>query len=201
MISFHGKKEYWANLLNGIERKPGYADRLSLDLYRLKLVVGQVSKTNDYMEMSKLSVLEGYPSEALKVIDAGYKAGALGTGAEAERHNRLREMAKKRLVDNGKAQVANEAEATKNQDGSDLSNLGYAYVTAGQFDKGIAMIEKGISKGGMKYDESAKLHLGMAYLQAGKKTNALKIFKTVQGKDGTADLARYWTLYANQSVK
>jgi hypothetical protein len=113
----------------------------------------------------------------------------------------LREMAKKRLVDNGKAQVANEAEATKNQDGSDLSNLGYAYVTAGQFDKGIAMIEKGISKGGMKYDESAKLHLGMAYLQAGKKTNALKIFKTVQGKDGTADLARYWTLYANQSVK
>lgn len=201
MIAYHGKKEYWVNLLNNLERKPGYAERLNLDLFRLKLAVGQVTKTADFMELSKLAVLGGYPAEALKIIDAGYKAGALGTGAEAERHNRLREMAKKKLDESTKAQAANETEAAKGADGSALATLGYAYVTAGQFDKGIAMLEQGISKGGMKFEDDAKLHLGMAYLQAGKKANAIKTLKTVQGKDGVADLARYWIVYANQTSK
>jgi lipopolysaccharide biosynthesis regulator YciM len=201
MIAYHGKKEYWVNLLNNLERKPGYAERLNLDLFRLKLAVGQVTKTADFMELSKLAVLGGYPAEALKIIDAGYKAGALGSGAEAERHNRLRDMAKKKLEENTKAQAANEAEAAKSADGSALATLGYAYVTAGQFDKGIAMLEQGISKGGMKFEDDAKLHLGMAYLQAGKKANAIKTLKAVQGKDGTADLARYWIVYANQTSK
>jgi hypothetical protein len=39
----------------------------------------------------------------------------------------------------------------------------------------------------------------MAYLQAGKKSNAIKILKSVQGKDGTGDLARYWLIFANQA--
>jgi len=95
MISFHGKKEYWVNLLNNIERKPGYAERLNLDLFRLKLAVGQITKTNEFMEMSKLTVLAGFPAESLKVIEQGFKVGALGTGAEAERHNRLRALAQK----------------------------------------------------------------------------------------------------------
>jgi len=45
------------------------------------------------------------------------------------------------------------------------------------------------------------LHLGIAQLQAGKKAAAIKTLKTVQGNDGTADLARYWIIYANQSGK
>ncbi|CAN5818631.1 hypothetical protein BH11PSE12_BH11PSE12_05460 [soil metagenome] len=201
MIAYHGKKEYWVNLLNNIERKPGYSERLSLDLYRLKLAVGQVTKTSDFMEMSKLAVLGGYPAEALKIIEQGFKSGAMGTGPEAERHNRLRVLAKKTLDDNAKAQTANEAEANQAKDGTALATLGYTYVTAGQIDKGIAMIEQGISKGGMKYADDAKLHLGMAYLQAGKKPNATKILKSVQGTDGTADLARYWIVYSNQNTK
>ncbi|MDO8653275.1 MAG: tetratricopeptide repeat protein [Undibacterium sp.] len=201
LIAYHGKKEYWVNLLNNVERKPGYSERLSLDLYRLKLAVGQVTKTADFMDMSKLAVLGGYPAEALKIIDLGFKSGALGTGNEAERHNRLRVLAKKTLDENAKAQVANEVEANQSKDGTALANLGYAYVTAGQYDKGIAMLEQAITKNGMKYAEDAKLHLGLAYLQAGKKTNAIKILKSVQGADGTADLARYWVIYANQAVK
>jgi hypothetical protein len=201
MIAYHGKKEYWVNLLNNLERKPGYSERLTLDLYRLKLAVGQVTKTSDFMEISKLAVLAGYPAEALKIIDAGYKSGALGTGAEAERHNRLREMAKRTLDENTKAQAANEVEANKSKDGTALANLGYAYVTSAQFEKGIAMLEQGISKDGMKFEDDAKLHLGMAYLQAGKKAAGIKALKAVKGTDGTADLARYWIVYANQSMK
>lgn len=199
LVSFYGKKEYWVNLLSSVERKPGFSQRLSLDLFRLKMAVGQITKTDQFMEMSQLSLQGGFPDEAIKVIDQGFKSGALGTGAETARHNRLRDLAKKTLSENAKTQAANEAEANKSNDGTGLVNIGYAYVTAGQFDKGIAMIEQGISKGNIKYEDDAALHLGMAYLQAGKKTNAVKILKSVQGKDGTADIARYWLIYANQA--
>ena len=97
------------------------------------------------------------------------------------------------------AQKTNEAEAAASKDGNALVNLGYAYVTAGQFDKGIGMIEEGIAKGNLKNPDEAVLHLGMSQLQAGKKAAAIKTLKSVQGKDGTADLARYWIIYANQA--
>ena len=95
LVSFHGKKEYWVNLLNSVERKPGFSQRLSLDLFRLKLAVGQVTKTNDFMDMSQLSLQGGFPVEAIKIIDQGFKSGALGTGNETARHNRLRDLANK----------------------------------------------------------------------------------------------------------
>ena len=78
-----------------------------------------------------------------------------------------------------------------------MVNLGYALVTAGQTDKGIKMMEDGIARGGLKRPDDARLHLGVAYLQAGKKAEAIKTLKTVQGTDGAADLARYWVIMAN----
>ena len=95
---------------------------------------------------------------------------------------------------------ANEAEAQKAKDGTALVNLGYALVTAGQTDKGIAMMVEGISRGGLKRLDDARLHLGLAYLQAGKKADAIKTFKTVQGTDGTAELARYWIILTNRPL-
>ncbi|MDP1977578.1 hypothetical protein [Undibacterium sp.] len=201
MVSFHGKKEFWVNLLNNIERKPGYSERLKLDLMRLKLALGQITKTSDYMDMSLFAIQAGYPAEAIKVIDAGYKAGALGEGKDADRHKRLRDMANKTQTETNSSLAASEAEAKAAKDGNGLVNIGFAYVTAGQVDKGLSMMEEGIAKGGLKQEDDAKLHLGVAQLQAGKKANAIKTFKTVRGTDGTADLARYWVIYANQSGK
>lgn len=201
LVAYHGKKEYWVNLLNNIERKPGYSERLKLDLYRLKLALGQITKTSDFMDSSLLAIQAGYPAEASKIIDAGYKAGALGAGGDAERHKRLRDMATKAQDESNKGLAASEQEAKQSKDGSGLVAIGYSYVTAGKFDAGLSMMEEGIKKGGLKRPEDDKLHLGIAYVLAGKKANALKTLKTVQGTDGTADLARYWTIYVNQSLK
>jgi Flp pilus assembly protein TadD len=54
-------------------------------------------------------------------------------------------------------------------------------------------MEAGIAKGGLKRPEDDKLHLGIAYLQAGNRSKAVQVLKTVQGSDGTAELARLWT--------
>ena len=54
--------------------------------------------------------------------------------------------------------------------------------------------------GGLKYPDEARLHLGIAYANAGKKPEALAALKAVQGKDGSADLARYWILQLNRAA-
>jgi hypothetical protein len=60
-------------------------------------------------------------------------------------------------------------------------------------------MEQGIAKGGLKRLEDAKLHLGIACLLAGQKAKGMQVLKTVQGSDGTADLARLWLLQAQRS--
>ena len=85
------------------------------------------------------------------------------------------------------------------KDGNQLVQVGYTYVTMGQYDTGISMIEKGIAKGGLKRPEDAKLRLGLALLQSGKnKQKAVQTLRSVQGSDGAADLGRLWAVYASQ---
>ena len=81
-----------------------------------------------------------------------------------------------------------------------MVNTGFAYVVSGQHEKGIDMMERGIRKGGLKRPDDARLHLGIAYLRAGQKEQAVRAFKSVQGTDGAADLARLWTLYARRAA-
>ncbi len=192
------KKDYWSIYLSRLPRKSGFSDRFSLDLMRLKLATGSLNKTEDFMEMSQLALQAGFPAEGKLIVDKGFAAGALGTGAEAERHKRLRDLAVKQDTE-GKASIEQRATAAAAaKEGSDLVQVGYAYATMGQADKGIALIEQGIAKGGLKRPEDAKLRLGLALLQSGKnKAKAVQVLRSVQGNDGAADLGRLWALYAN----
>ena len=192
------KKDYWAIYLSRLQRKSGFSDRFSLDVMRLKLATGSLSKTEDFMEMSQLALQAALPAEGKAIVDKGFAAGALGVGAEADRHKRLRDLANKQAQE-GKALIDQRAvAAVAAKDGNDLVQLGYAYATMGLFDKGIALIEQGIAKGGLKRPEDAKLRLGLALLQSGKnKAKAVQMLRSVQGADGASDLGRLWALYAN----
>jgi hypothetical protein len=55
-------------------------------------------------------------------------------------------------------------------------------------------MEQALKKGPLKHPEDAKLHLALAYAQAGQKGRAAQLLQTVHGNDGTADLARLWLL-------
>ena len=193
------KKDYWAIYLGRMQNKSGFSPRFALDVMRLKLATGSLNKTDEFMEMSQLALQAGYPAEGKAIVDKGFAAGVLGTGAEAERHKRLRDLANKQETE-GKASIDQRAAAAvATKEGNDLVQIGYAYVTMGQADKGLPMIEQAIAKGGLKRPEDAKLRLGMALLQSGKanKARAVQLLRSVQGADGAADLGRLWALYAN----
>lgn len=200
LIAYYPKKDYWAIYLARLQRKSGFSDRFALEIMRLKLATGLITKTEEFMEMSQLALQAGYPAEGKDIVDKGFAAGALGTGAEAERHKRLRDLAYKQEAD-GKLSIDGRATAAAAlKEGNDLVQIGYAYVTMGQGDKGIGLIEQGIAKGGLKRPEDAKLRLGVAMLKSGKaKAKAVQMLRSVQGTDGAADLGRVWALVSNQA--
>ncbi len=195
LLSYYPKKDYWNAYLSRLPRKAGFADRFALDLMRLRLASGTLSKTEDYMEMAQLSLQAALPAEARRVADQGIKAGVLGTGPEAARHQRLRDLAVKQESE-AKASLGNQlAEAQTFKEGDGLVKIGYAYVSLGEVDKGIDLIQKGIAKGGLKRPEDARLRLGMAQLQSPKtKTAGVQTLRSIKGTDGVAEIARLWTI-------
>ena len=200
LASSYPKAQYWTDLLNRVQGKPGFSSRLRVDVYRLQLANGLLKKPSEFMEMAQLVLQAKAPAEALKIIDRGYKAGALGTGADAARHQRLKDLAEKNLAEQNKNFAALEAEYTAAKDNDQLVGLGYALVQAGQADKGLKMMEAAIKAGGLRRADEAKLRLGEAYAVAGKKQQAISTLKTVGGKEGTADLARYWIMAINKPL-
>ncbi len=192
LVAYYPKREYWADLLQRIEAKPGFSNRLTLDLYRLKVATKTLTSAKDVIEMAQLALQEGQAGEAKKLLDEGFASGLLGKSADAERQKRLLALATQRATDAPAALTAAEAEAEAAKDGNDLVRIGFAWTSLGQVDKGIALMQKGIAKGGLKRKDDANLHLGIAYLRAGQKAKANQAFKSVTGTDGTADLARLW---------
>lgn len=195
LLANYPKKDYWNAYLARLPRKSGFAPRFELDVLRLRLASGTLDKTEDYMEMAQLSLQAGLPAEALRIVEQGYKAGALGTGAEAQRHQRLRDLAVKQEAESRTRLAEQAAEAASNKEGENLVRVGYAHVTTGNTERGIELIQQGIAKGGLKHPEDARLRLGMAQLQSAKaKAAATQTLRGVRGNDGAADIARLWII-------
>jgi len=200
LVTYYPKKEYWVDLLSRMQRKQGFSDRLSLDAYRLSLATGSMTAAADYMEMAQLALQADLASEGKQVIDKGIASGALSTGAQADRAKRLKALVDKKLAEDAATRAEDEKQAMAAKSGDALVSLGLYAVYNGQAAKGVQLMQQGIAKGGLKRPEDAKLHLGIAQLVAGDKSKAQATFKTVQGTDGTADLARLWALYARRGT-
>jgi tetratricopeptide (TPR) repeat protein len=193
LLTLYPKKDYWNAYLSRLPRKPNFADRFGLDVMRLKLATGNLTRPEDFMEMAQLAMQVGLPAEGLQIVEKGLSARVLGVGPESDRHKRLRDLAVKKTAEAKAGIAAQAAEAAAQKTGDDLVRVGYAYVGLGEADKGIALIEQGIAKGGLKRPEDAKLRLGMAQLSRNK-GKALQTLRSVGGSDGSADIARLWVI-------
>ena len=198
LLAFYPNKEYWADAIRRVEAKPGFADRLTLDVLRLRQATGVLNAGADYAAMAELALAAGLPAEAKRISDQGFASGALGTGADADKQKRLRDTADRQVAEDRKQLPQSVRAATAAPDGTALVNVGFVYVSDGQFDQGIALMEQGVQKGGLRRPDEAKLHLAIAYLAAGQKAKAIAAFRDVGGTDGTADLARLWSIHAQR---
>jgi hypothetical protein len=195
LVLYFPKKDYWNAHLASIQRKPGFADRLALDVGRLKLANGLLTKTEDYMELAQLALQAGLPTEAKVIVDKGYASGALGNGAEAARHQRLKDLVLKSEAESNAGIAAQAAEAATQKEGNDLVKVGTVFASMGQNEKAVDLIEKGIAKGGLKRPDDARLRLALALAQSPKtKSKGLQALRAVGGNDGTAEVARLYAI-------
>jgi hypothetical protein len=199
LVAHYPKKEYWADLLTRTQKRPDFGERLALDVQRLRLLTGAMQDAAGYLTLANLAVQAGFANEAKHVLDKGFASGLLGTGPDAERHRKLRDTLARQASDEQQRLARLDAESSV-PDGPALVDLGFAYVTIGETAKGLALMERTIAKGKLgDRPQYAKLHLGIAYLMAGRKARAIDAFKSVTGVHGAADLARLWGLYARNA--
>ncbi|HEV3423990.1 MAG TPA: tetratricopeptide repeat protein [Paraburkholderia sp.] len=188
LVAYHPKQSYWDDLFAAIRSKPGYSSALDIDTYRLRRATGALTTADDYMQMTQLAIVAGTTAEGKQVIDQGFSSGVLGHDAGADREKRLQALAAKR------------AQSNVDSNGVPIPPFDAAFnqVFAGQAQQGLAAMEAAIAKGGLDHPDQAQLHLGVAYYIAGQKAKALQAFRAVKGDDGSADLARLWSLVASK---
>jgi hypothetical protein len=195
LVVHHPRQEYWVDLLGRLQRKPAFSDRLALDTYRLALATGTLAKPADFVEMAQLALQAGLPAEAQQIVDQGFAAGVLGKGPEAERHNRLKDLVGRRLQEARATQAKMLEEARAAKDGHALVDAGMHLVFLGDKAQGVQLMAQGLAKGNLKRPEDARLHYAVALILAGDTARAQSVLRGVAGNDGTADLARLWSLY------
>ena len=202
LVTYYPKKEYWVDLLSRMQRKPSFSDRLALDAYPA------VARHRQHDERQPTSWRwPSSPSQA-DLPSEGKQVGRQGLRRRRAGHRcrgRARTSACAISSPSGsprtpRSRGQDETSALAAKSGDALVAVGMNMVYSGQAAKGVQLMQQGIAKGGLKRAEDAKLHLGIAQLIAGDKAKAQATFKTVQGADGTADLARLWMLHARRNA-
>lgn len=200
LLSVSPKSDYWLSAIYELSRSSGFPARYRMEVARLKLLTQTMRTGDEYFEAAQLSMQEGFPVEAQSIIRRGYEAGLLGTGADADRHGRLRDMVARAVAEDDKTLGSEDAAAAGAPNGMLLLNTGFNYVLRGQHEKGLGLMENGIRKGGFKRAEDAQLRLGIAQTLAGRGSAAVDTFSAIRGKAGASELARLWAIAARRST-
>jgi hypothetical protein len=200
------RPEYWADLVSAAARDPALGDRQLLELYRLLRMTGNLRSEDLIFDLAQLASRAGQPGEAQVVLEEGYAAGVLGKGAQAAEHGKLREQVRRAAAADRADRAAAESAARRAADGTALVDLGWSIVAslpagggAPAVEPGLALIEQGVAKGGLRRATEAQLHLGIAQIAAGRKDAARKTLADVAAKAGADPLGvpiRLWSLFA-----
>jgi tetratricopeptide (TPR) repeat protein len=199
LLVHHGKTTYWVDRLARLQANPKFDARLGLALYRLQLATDTIESAEQYIEMAQLAKQAGQSSEAKKVIDAGFRAKKLGVGSQAENHKIMQNELLKQTRDDETFLLNASAKKTIDQPAGVVFNNGFALLNIGKTREGIELMEQAIKKPGLRQLGEAKLLLGQAYFENGFSQKAIELFKTINGTDAVADLARLWAILATKA--
>lgn len=191
LVARTNKPEYWTQLLNTAQGTKGLSDHQTLDIYRLKLLTNTVTKSDDYNLLAQLALQLSFAAEAQAVVEKGVAAKVL-TG---DRTARLMTMAKNQSTTNAGNYAKALAAANAAANGDALVKLGEDTWGQGRYLDAIKLIQAGIAKGAADKD-NALIRLGVAYLSAGQKEQAIRTFEKADGNPSQKVVAHLWTIYA-----
>jgi hypothetical protein len=187
LVARTNKTEYWNQLLEAAQGTKGLKDHDTLDIYRLKLLTGTLTKPADYTLLAQLALQMGFAAEAQAVIQKAMDAKLLTD----ERTVRLMNMAKGQAGAN--AAKAAQIQATGNGDA--LVKLGEDAWGQNRSDDALKFVQAGIDKG-VTDKSNAQIRLGMAYLGGKKKDQAIHAFAQADGDAKTKVIGHLWEIFA-----
>ena len=193
--------QYWADLISRVNAREGFADeRLRLDVYRLMQGVGMALEGSELLDMAERALAAGQPIEAKRVLDQGAAAGVLAKLKDQAGLQKLVAQVNKAAAQDRATLAESERSALAAKDGNALVAIGLAHWSMGAVDKAAELMTQGMAKGGLRRPDEAHLRLGMVLAGVNGKADAARsAFSAVAGNDGTADLARLWTLHLRRS--
>jgi len=196
LVSYYPKAQYWQGLVNAMYKtQSGQTDWQLLQVYRLASAVDVLSRPNDYTEFAQLALERGSPGEAQAVLEKGFEKKIFTEARDQDRNKRLLESAKKQAAAKQAELDKAAAAAAAATDGQQDISVGMAYFGYQQYDKAAQAIQRGLAKPGVANPADARLLLGIAELEAGRKEEARKAFKQVKGDPALERLANLWTLH------
>jgi hypothetical protein len=190
LVKYDPNPQNWSNLLGVMASNPAFADRLSLDFFRLRLAVGAPLTEPELMNQTEDALQAGLPNEAAKFFAQGYASKVLGSGPDASRQQRLDTLIKQRQAAATPAAIQ---QALSLKDFGSVFAAGFNEVDGGNAD-GLALMEQAIRSGQLTQVPQAELEMGIAYHEAGQQPNAQAMWKSIPASDPAGQLAELWAL-------
>ena len=192
LVQRYPSPKYWEDLLSIMEKSLKGSSKTSLDIYRLMFKTGVMKRPEEYTEMAELALQQGSPGEAKVVMQKGLEAGVLGQGSQKAQHASILARATSQS-DSDQKQLAKGAEEAKAKPTGEADvKFGEAFWSYGQYDKAVDAIQRGLKKG-VKDKDDGQLRLGLAYLGAGNRAQALEAFSAITPNTPSAQVAKLWT--------
>ena len=94
-----------------------------------------------------------------------------------------------------------ETAAAKSDTGELYARLGNIYLDGDQNKKAITAINKGLSRGGVKRPDTARLVLGMAYFNTKNYSKAREAFKAAGRDERSEKYAAQWIKYMDSELE
>ena len=196
LLNYYPKKDYWVQLshMYGEQKK----DSEQLSAMETAYVQDLLDKGTEQVTMAYLYLNGDVPYKAAKVMDKGLKDGTI---EDKSKNWEVAGSAWRQAQEVDKAIPAMEKAAEKAETGELYARLGNIYLDGDQNKKAITAINKGLSRGGVKRPDTARLVLGMAYFNTKQYDKARKAFKAAARDERSKKYASQWIKYMESELE
>ncbi len=195
LLKYYPKKQYWVQLshMYGEQKKESW----QLAAMETAYVQDMLDRGTEQTTMAYLYLNGEVPYKAARVMDKGLKNESI---EPTSKNYEIVGNAWRQAQEVAKAIPAMEQAAAKSDKGELYARLGNVYLDGDQFKKAISSINKGLSRGGVKRPDTARLVLGMAYFNDKQYSKARDAFKVARKDKRSEKYAAQWLKYLENEL-
>ncbi|MDG1389663.1 MAG: hypothetical protein P8L70_03450 [Halioglobus sp.] len=196
LLTHYPKKQYWVQVSHMYGEQKKESEQLSA--METAYVQGMLDKGTEQVTMAYLYLNADVPYKAAKVMDKGLKDSSID---DKSKNWEIAGSAWRQAQEVEKSIPAMEKAAAKSDTGELYARLGNIYLDGDDNKKAITAINKGLSRGGVKRPDNARLILGMAYFNVKQYDKARNAFKAASRDERSVKYASQWIKYMDSELE